>query len=290
MATDRGNQIPAARRLKLPGIVPVELWDLELPGGILWELQERPDFPTLLLEALEGLRRGTLVCRYSTPPLSGCRDFARVVLTGGAARDLPASTFPCQVLPGGAGGPARTLAAALGEGVWVLDVGQSTFKLAAGAAYFASPRNNASLPIRQPGTEARAIDGSQVDPAQQRRRLRDALFGLLAAAQQRLERPSLLVLALPCELGESALPGGSSYIGMARDAALADDLAHAAGAPALVLNDAELAAWAVGEGVAVGAEKVLVVTLGFAVGGAILEPAAPGNGRRDFLARSRFMP
>lgn len=269
MATDRRNQEARPRRLKPEGVEPVELWDLEVPGGILWEKQEDPSFPAILAAALERLRRGEARSRWSQGSLEPCRDFARVVLAGGRALDLPATSFPVEVLAGGAGGPSRVVAKARGPRAWVLDLGQSRAKLAAGDAYFEQRRDFARLPIRRPGTTDEGLDHRRHDLAEQRQELRSWLGGLIAEARAAHGDPESLLLALPCELTDDALPGGSSYLGMAGDASLAADLAIAADGRTEVLNDAELAALAFLQAGPVE-KKVLLVTLGFAVGGALI--------------------
>lgn len=268
MAPDRRNQIPRPCRLKPDGVEPVELWDLEVPGGILWEKQDDPDFPAILAAALGALQRGEARCRWSEGSLEACRSFERVVLAGGRATSLPAMDFPVSVLPGGGGGPARIVAAARGPGAWVLDLGQSTAKLSTGESYVERRRDLGWLPIRRPGTTDEDMDGRRRDVAEQRRALRRFLGEVIAEARAAHGDPASLLLALPCELSD-VVPGGSSYIGMAGDAELVADVAEAAGCRAEVLNDAELAALAVLESEPVG--KVLIVTLGFAVGGALVD-------------------
>ncbi len=82
-----------------------------------------------------------------------------------------------------------------------------------------------------------------------------------------------IVLALPSEIDDALVCAGSTYPGMAGDGTLVADVLGAAGfarTPALVLNDAELAAVAARELVAPGA-RALVLTVGFAVGAAVLD-------------------
>jgi predicted NBD/HSP70 family sugar kinase len=87
-----------------------------------------------------------------------------------------------------------------------------------------------------------------------------------------LVAPSAVVVALPCALDDRGVPGSSSYPTLEGDITLVPDALARAGlsqVPAMVLNDAELAALAVRVDHPDG-EHTLVVTLGFGVGAAVL--------------------
>ena len=83
-----------------------------------------------------------------------------------------------------------------------------------------------------------------------------------------------MVFALPARLGNDGTPASSNYAGMRGDRALTTDALELVGLPGvtlLVLNDAELAALSVRcDPRLAGFRKVLVLTLGFGIGAALL--------------------
>ena len=84
-----------------------------------------------------------------------------------------------------------------------------------------------------------------------------------------------LILALPCAIDEMSRLSGCSYPGLATDAPLLVELASFLGKkdlPIVLLNDAELAAYsAVRMPQVPRPGKTLVLTLGFGVGGAVID-------------------
>lgn len=92
------------------------------------------------------------------------------------------------------------------------------------------------------------------------------------------QRPRALVFALPAKLDDDGTPHSSNYAGMAGDRALLSDaleMGGLAGLPLFVVNDAELAALSARlDPRLAGFRKVLVLTLGFGIGAALIHRGA----------------
>jgi predicted NBD/HSP70 family sugar kinase len=115
------------------------------------------------------------------------------------------------------------------------------------------------------------------EPAQ-RRRLREFIALKLQIAMSECgQRPRALVFALPTRLDDDGTPRSSNYAGMRGDRTLLPDALQMAGltnVPLFVLNDAELAALgALTDPRLAGFNKVLVLTLGFGLGAALIARA-----------------
>lgn len=236
------------RRVRPPGILPLELWDLELPEGLLYETPER------LFEGLELLRRGGARTRFSRSPLGMARGFDALFLGGGRRVAVPPTSYPVAVSRDGAFvGEPGGFALLEGDGA-VVDVGQSSIKVSTREGRRLVPRDLSSLPIRAPEAPDR-------DVADQRRRSREFLAQALGDARR-------IALALPCELGDDGVPGRCSYMGWEGDRDLVPDALRLTGngeAEVLLLQDGELAALSA----PARPGKTLVVTLGYAVAAAL---------------------
>lgn len=280
MTADRREHAPPPPsppiRLRPPGVVPVELWDLELSRGILWDPTQHDALPGALVEAVERLRRGTARTRSRTPIPALARELQALWLAGGRASTID----------------PESLGAALGLPVWraddptafaerggralvpdaaalaVIDLGQSRLKLSVGGRRFEHERPWDHLPLHE--------TSPPIDPTRARTALRAWVGAALAdAASSTGTTPDAVVVALPCELPDAPVPGSSSYPGLRGDTTFVSDvLAAAAWHPArvLVLNDAELAAVAAGLDARTHGTLTLVLTLGFGVGGALRLP------------------
>src|SRR5262245_4989402 len=75
-------------RLQPQGVVPLELWDLELPEGILWDHMQGDALPAALVRTIEHLRRGTARTRSRTPISSLAREPQALWLAGGRASSI----------------------------------------------------------------------------------------------------------------------------------------------------------------------------------------------------------
>ena len=265
---------PGPIRLRPPGVAPVELWDLELSRGILWDHMDGDALSVALVEAVERLRKGTARTRSRMPIPALARELRALWLAGGRASTIDAATlgaalglpvFIADAPTAFAERGARALvpeAAALA----VIDLGQSRLKLSVGGRRFEHDRPWQRLPLHEASPS--------IDPTPARTALR-AWVGAALAAAAATPRPDAVVLALPCELPDAPIPGSSSYPGLRGDATfISDVLATAAWHPTrvLVLNDAELAAVAAGLDARTHGTLTLVLTLGFGVGGALRLP------------------
>lgn len=229
-----------------------------MDGGILWDHMASPQFPRVLRNVLEALRVGRARSR-SGSPLGAARGFERIFVAGGRAGESGHGT-PDGPFAGEAGG----LALLREEGLpgMVVDMGQTAIKVMHGGRHGVLHRDFSRLPAR----------GEAAWTRDDRERLRDFLARALRDGAGAISPPAV-VLALPCELDDEGVPGGSSYAGMEGDRTLVRDAFVRAGlghARVLLLNDAELVA--ASARLERPAAKTLVVTLGYGVGGALLLP------------------
>ena len=150
---------------------------------------------------------------------------------------------------------------------WVLDLGQSQLKLATPDRRWTFQRDSTRL------RAAGEVPACGI-PAQ-RRRLREFLALKLKMALTESQRPpEALLFALPTRLTADGTPLGGNYAGLRGYREIISETLAMAGltnVPAFVLNDAELAALAARShpGLA-SARKILVLTLGFGIGAALV--------------------
>ncbi|MEO6953909.1 MAG: hypothetical protein ABI321_19055 [Polyangia bacterium] len=254
----------AARRVALPGVTGLEVWDLVVGDTTLFAAAKRRAFPRLLAEAVRALRAGTARRACAESIGLDAIAFDQVLVGGGGWDSIPASRriASFDTLPGGrfvgiAGGFSL-----LGGPGLVCDVGQSAIKLAWPGGRVLIERDLVKLPVRSRSD----------DPAHRR-----ALVEYLGGALRRAPRFRRLVLALPAALRADGTPEGSSYPGMAGDDGLVEDaLSYAGmtGTETLLVNDAELAALSARPR---ARGRALVLTVGFGVGAALLDATtSPG--------------
>lgn len=231
-------------RFRAPGLVPLEIWDIELGAALLYEQPDR------LFFSLELLRGGRAKTRWSRSPLEKAIGFDGLFLGGGRSIAVPATSYPVAVSPDGPFvGELGGFGLLGGDGI-VVDVGQTSIKVMARSGRRTIPRDVGALPVRAPGNPDR-------DVADQRQRSREFLASALRGAKR-------IVLALPCELDDRGVPGRCSYVGWEGDEGLVPDalrLAGASGADVRLLQDSELAALSAPP---LG-KRTLSVTLGYAV-------------------------
>lgn len=263
-------------------MIPVELWDLELGSGILWEHMHDAG----LAEAIDRLASGHARTRSNTPLPAEVRDLEALWLAGGRAMEIDraslaqaigrpvflASTFSTPstssppVTPATLSMVAERGAQALfpkARALVVLDLGQSHLKLFTPHAHLTVPRPWDRLPLRD--QDSRSHDQARGS----------LLAWVTEALGQVTADPDVVVVALPCELGDTPIPGGSSYAGLEGDPTFVPELIESAGwrpRQLWVLNDAELAAAAARLDPRIRHTLTLVLTLGFGVGGALLRP------------------
>jgi hypothetical protein len=264
-------------RYRPPGVSPLELWDLWVDERILWECMPTPQFPEILLQCLKQLRRGEGATRSEGPVPAEIAGFDAIFASGGRSREpalraalqelgLPIAFSATPEFPAEA--EARKLLTSRGSThPWICDLGQTSFKVCTGGASQVYPRDERVLPVR--------TENSEEQIREQRSELRAWLHAALSHFRRVAARPpDALFFALPSRLDDAGVPEGSSYVGMAGDAALvADVLELAQLCPDFVLtaNDAELAALEVASHRELDrAKKVLVLTIGFGVGAALV--------------------
>ncbi len=252
-------------------MIPVELWDLELRDGILWDAMQDSGLTDALAEAVEHLAEGSARTRSSTPLPEESRHFEALWLAGGrsgrvarprlaAAIDRPVwqPHDPQAISVHGAialAPHARRLA--------VVDLGQSHLKGFTSDRRIVVARPWDRLPMREDCTDPIPVA---------RQALRDWVGPALASLRA---DPDVVVVALPCELGDEPTPGGCSYAGLQDDDDFIPDVLAAAGwrpDTVWVLNDAELAAAAARQDPRTRGTSTLVLTLGFGFGAAVLQP------------------
>ncbi len=277
MSSLHQQQDPDIQRFRHPDILALEVSGACVNGATLWDWSHDPGFAVALRVALERWRDDNFADGRNEPAPAGVRGFDAVFLTGGRSADrllrAELSKFPGAILfaeepvfAGERGGFELLRSRDLSG--WVADLGKSQLKLSAPGRRWQFSRDWTRL-------RSSCQVSLQEIPAQ-RRRLREfiALKLQTALAESGL-RPQALVSALPSRLDEDGTPGTSGYAGMQGDRTLlrdATDLAGLPGLPLFVLNDAELAALGAREDPRLaGFGKVLVLTLGFGIGAALIQ-------------------
>lgn len=268
-------EFPMCRILD-PEIVPFEVWDLVVNDSLWAEKFYESDFPPALRNGIETLREGRGVTRSNGPVPPLVAGFEAVFLSGGRAgeqRTLAALdgiglsiAVADEGVFGGAVGGFNWLHSR-GLSGWVLDLGQSQLKLATPDRQSIFPRDSTRLRA--------AGEVSPVEISVQRRRLRDFVaLKLQLALTESQPRPEALVFALPTRLAADGTPLGGNYAGLRGYREFIPDtleLAGLADVPAFVLNDAELAALSArADARLAGFRKILVLTLGFGIGAALV--------------------
>lgn len=249
---------------RMPGLRGLELWHGIVRGATLFELRHaKPRYFEAMREFLICLHGGEASADdpEDTRALSAAAGFQRVVLCGGDAAhpalrvafdaaDLP---FRYEVEAGAFAGRAGALRIfeelGWGRGV-ALDLGQSQLKVSTAERDFAIARDQSLLPY---GRDA-------IDHRLGRGRIRE----MLRQALDQAGPTDGVVLALPVAIDEAGVAGSSTYPGLFGpiDALFGEMFV----APWVVLNDAVLAARGL---LPRPREKLLVLTLGFGVGGAV---------------------
>lgn len=260
-------------RVRPSGILPLELWDLRVGTGILWDHMSQANFGQVLKHSLMQVWEGQGVTRSEGLVPEYVRHFQGLYLAGGGSENVLANlqggpwskTHLCtaQHFAGEAGG--NFLLGEYGLRGWILDLGQSALKISTVGHQQTWPRDLTRLPIRENGA-------SSLESAQ-RAELRHFLAEALLTFRYTVDHlPEGLVCALPSRLDDAGVPEGSSYIGMGGDANLLPEALALAGlgqTQLLVLNDAELAATSAQLDPQVQG-RTLVLTLGFGVGAALI--------------------
>jgi hypothetical protein len=287
IASDR-SECRRLERFRDPEITPFEVWDLVV-GESLWTEQfYEPDFQQFLLKGIELLRAGRGTTRSKGPVPASVAGFDAVFLTGGRAdtldgvRKRPPTgfVFGAEGVYGGVSGGLHCLEWH-GLSGWVIDLGQSQLKLATPNQRWVFQRDSTRL---QANGEVRA----SAIPAQ-RRRLREFIaLKLQLALTYARHSPQVLLAGLPARFDADGTPLGGNYAGLRGYRELIPDalaLADLPDVPAFVVNDAELAAFAArADPRLVGFRKILVLTVGFGIGAALVSRGSADVPRHPALA------
>lgn len=252
-------------RLACPGVVPLQVWDLDVGSGQkFWEvvgarvvsklLQEHSPTEAACLIA-SGIVRGCTVLQRQY-------DFDTVFLAGGGSELLGLQAVlvaPPMWMFGGRDYAATAKEAVFGnEPMVTVDVGQTAVKCyATPGAAFIIERDLETLPFGEiPGKKERTV-----------RFLGDAIKQAMTMLPQ-----APLLLSLPMPVDDFLVPGESTY-GVAGSVTFVDELLVEADVPSgtqvYVINDAELAAECARVHLPEG-RKVLVLTLGLGPGAALI--------------------
>lgn len=244
-------------RARLPGVSPLELWDMPVGRKSLFAWQREPAFPSALAAAVEELQGRTV-------------RFEQIFLTGGGAsrpglvEALRGAGWDVVVASSPMFAAARAGARLAGGSALCADIGQTAIKLFAGGRDVRIERDVVRAPLRD-----------EV-PVEGRADARASTLDFLAESLAAHVRPETerAVVALPCAIDKGGVPGGCTYAWEKGDGALTSELATRAGLPETTwLNDAELAAAAAASEPGLARVATLVLTLGFGVGGAMWVPA-----------------
>lgn len=276
MGNDRRKQKSYIHRVILPEITPLEVWDCITPEGILWDSMYQHSFPLILKKVIESLRSGTAVSASKSIINSAVKDFDAIYIGGGGARceeitstlrelNTPLIISENPVFSGIAGG--KHLLENHGLNGLVVDIGQTQIKISTNQKHLTYQRDLKILPIRD--------DGDTADHKEQLQNFYQFVGSSIANSIGFDQKPEGLVLGLPCWIGNDCSLGGSSYAGMKGNIELIDQIlkhAELENIKVILLNDAELTCYtALSDKRLKGFKKVLVVTLGFGVGAAVLE-------------------
>ena len=257
----------AVERARPPGVTGLELWDHPLEGRPLFE---HVGAERLAADRAAGIAEEAIARRMVAAlarAVAALDAAGEVWIDGGLTRldgfASACAAFDRPVRLGGGGRFAGEVGAArwLGDGVLVLDLGQTALKCSS------------------PGGARASFERVPLDS-------RPAIVEWIAGSVARARRsaPGELLLALPAALDAAGVPGPSTYAGLEGYAELGRDLLRALGErlelPARgrlrLVNDAELAACAARP----VAARCLALTLGFGPGAALVDPL-------DGPARSR---
>ncbi len=271
----------SVRRWRRAGVTALPIWDLPVDGGLLWERLGVPRVEALRKQCLADAEIGSdlaacaaatvlrlrerhrFECAFVAGGLTQIRGFAAAL-----SKEADVVVDPDGRFAGHRGGLA--LLAELGHerGV-IVDVGQTGIKLSLGGRRLVVERDIRALPFE-------FIDPSGAPPRASNTRLQTAaafIGGAIAELVRAPEGPPLaLVLALPCPLDDACVPGPCTY-GWEGEARLVEAILEKCRQnfrEVVVLNDAELVAETAR--LARPRERLLVLTLGFGPGGALLTP------------------
>ncbi len=276
MGNSRRKQAANIQRVIIPEITPLEIWDCITPKGILWNSMYKDDFPEILKDVIQQIHAGLAVTASQLEINPIATAFDALYIAGGGALDiniinslqqlsLPMIVAEDPIFSGVVGG--NKILANYGLTGLVVDVGQTQIKIANAGELHRFKRDFSAIPIRN--------DKANDQDATQLQLLIGYISSSITQSIKNMAKPQGMILALPCDIDNDGVLGGSSYTGMKGNTDLIDLIIHHAGlegVQVLLLNDAELtASSALYDKNIIKFNKILVVTLGFGVGATILE-------------------
>lgn len=237
-------------------VCPLEVWDTCIEGRPLQGWRHHEAFPQRLTQLVEKLRRGP-------------EPFDAVFVTGGGADDRIMDALRATGLQ--VERPEDPVFAAVrsgyeqAEGAYerCADVGQTSIKIFDGSRGARVERDLAVAPLRETTT----AEGFE--------RARHRTLRFIAQSLSVGGPPSSLLLAVPSEVIDGTAPTSCTYCWHEPDRLWHQELADAVGMPAAaidLINDAVLAAGAARAWALRLRAPVLVLTIGFGVGAAIVRP------------------
>ncbi len=279
MGNHRRKQSTNIHRVVIPEITSLEIWDCITPEGTLWDSMYEDNFPKLLKSVIHQIHSGsaTSASKNEINPVS--ESFDAIYVGGGGAENeaiihslkhLPVPVLVAEdpVFSGTPGGN-RLLDDRKLYGL-IVDIGQTQIKISSPDNRHTIKRDFDSLPIRN--------DVSTLPQEEQLKRFYQFVGKSIAESISINKKPEGIVLALPCWISADGVLGGSSYTGMKENTELIDQILKHAGlseTSVLLINDAELTSYsACLDKTLEDYKKVLVITLGFGVGAAVLEKHA----------------
>ena len=255
------------KRLRPPGVMPIEVWDFPIEGRTLQHFRREPAFGAALAETVRGLRESPPL-HWSPDARERAREVTSVYLVGGGVTPEQAARMPipCTVCEDLVFGAARAGLSLMSSPLAsCLDVGQTSLKYVDHHRSERIERDLLAVPARDdvPLSERSAVRASTIQ----------FIGGVLRSAAANC---GPVLLALPCEIDDACATSGCTYCWSSPDPTLVGGLAAEAGMEAsslLVINDGELAGVCADQDPRLKRDGVvLVLSIGFAVGGALLEP------------------
>jgi hypothetical protein len=251
----------------LPGVTPIEVWDLPVAGRLLQAWRADAAFGERLADAVQQVR-ATPPAAWEAQARALARRISHVHLCGGAGDLAIAGAIAGRGLSCTSDADAYAAAEAasrLASGLGV-DVGQSAIKCAFGDRALRFERDLERAPLR---------DGVPVDrrPAARASTLTFLADALVQARDTLVvlgEQIRTAVLALPCEIGADGHPRSCTYAWRDPDRELVGELVAKTHLAIAICNDAALAAHAHRRYARRGG-VTLVLTIGFGVGGALID-------------------
>lgn len=250
-------------RLRLPLVIPLEVWDLPVAGRLLQGWRSDPAFDVRLAAVARSIREAP-PSTFSARARAAAAEIAHVHLVGGGATDATSATITAHcglscTRSAEPFAPARA-GATLRPDALCADVGQTAIKLVHRDREWRVERDLVRAPMRDdvPDDQRASARASTVQ-----------FLGMLLASNH----ATRIVLALPCELDEAGVPRSCTYCWRDPDPDLVPELVRMVGCSIEIVNDAELAALAAtAHGLVPRDRTTLVLTVGFGVGAALLLP------------------